>query len=135
MAKSELLSGMRRDPEEQPALPAEPPSVSEEEAAGLKPQRKRRAKVGQPCQCGCGGVTKGGKFLPGHDAKLAAKVRMLRAAREKGEPVHESLQAVAAMGERLMACSCCGQLAAYHESGMGPICREGRCHCRREGKA
>jgi hypothetical protein len=22
------------------------------------------------CECGCGGTTKGGRFLPGHDAKL-----------------------------------------------------------------
>ena len=22
------------------------------------------------CECGCGGATKGGRFLPGHDAKL-----------------------------------------------------------------
>ncbi len=24
----------------------------------------------KPCLCGCGDMTKGGKFLPGHDAKL-----------------------------------------------------------------
>lgn len=30
-----------------------------------------KAKVDKtkPCECGCGGRTKGGKFLPGHDAK------------------------------------------------------------------
>lgn len=26
--------------------------------------------VTRKCMCGCGGLTKGGKFLPGHDAKL-----------------------------------------------------------------
>lgn len=26
-------------------------------------------KVGKECKCGCGGITKGGTWLPGHDAK------------------------------------------------------------------
>lgn len=26
------------------------------------------------CRCGCGGMTRGGRFLPGHDAKLKAKL-------------------------------------------------------------
>ena len=26
------------------------------------------------CQCGCKGITKGGRFLPGHDAKLKSKL-------------------------------------------------------------
>ncbi len=31
----------------------------------------RQTKVKVPiCLCGCGGSTKGGRFLPGHDAKL-----------------------------------------------------------------
>lgn len=30
---------------------------------------------GQLCECGCGGMTKGGKFIPGHDAKLHNKVK------------------------------------------------------------
>jgi len=30
-----------------------------------------RTKTKVPeCECGCGGMTKGGRFLPGHDAKL-----------------------------------------------------------------
>jgi hypothetical protein len=30
-----------------------------------------KTKIKAPdCQCGCGGHTKGGRFLPGHDAKL-----------------------------------------------------------------
>jgi len=32
-----------------------------------KSQRKRQPRK---CECGCGGMTKGGRFLPGHDAKL-----------------------------------------------------------------
>lgn len=30
---------------------------------------KRKIKLPE-CLCGCGGRTKGGRFLPGHDAKL-----------------------------------------------------------------
>ena len=30
-----------------------------------------KIKIKAPeCECGCGGHTKGGRFLPGHDAKL-----------------------------------------------------------------
>ena len=28
----------------------------------------------KPCKCGCGGTTKGGVWLPGHDAKHLSKV-------------------------------------------------------------
>ena len=34
------------------------------------------------CACGCGGMTKGGRFLPGHDAKH--KGNLIRTVREKG---------------------------------------------------
>ncbi len=37
-------------------------------------------KVLPECTCGCGTKTKGGKFLPGHDAKL--KSRLVTAAKE-----------------------------------------------------
>ena len=30
------------------------------------------AKQPQECGCGCGGMTKGGRFLPGHDARFHA---------------------------------------------------------------
>lgn len=33
--------------------------------------RKIRPKI---CGCGCGGMTKGGEFLPGHDAKLYSAI-------------------------------------------------------------
>jgi len=33
--------------------------------------RKIRPK---PCACGCGSTTKGGNFLPGHDAKLLSAI-------------------------------------------------------------
>jgi hypothetical protein len=26
------------------------------------------------CECGCGGTTRGGRFLPGHDAKLKSQL-------------------------------------------------------------
>jgi hypothetical protein len=30
-----------------------------------------KTKIKTPeCECGCGGSTKGGRFLPGHDSKL-----------------------------------------------------------------
>lgn len=41
--------------------------------------RRRRARDPKECKCGCGGMTKGGTFLPGHDAKYHA------AQRAKGE--------------------------------------------------
>lgn len=28
----------------------------------------------QSCACGCGGMTKGGEFLPGHDQKTVAAI-------------------------------------------------------------
>lgn len=31
-------------------------------------------RTGNPCACGCGQATKGGRFLPGHDAKLRATI-------------------------------------------------------------
>lgn len=37
----------------------------------------------RPCMCGCGGITKGGRFLPGHDARL--KSQLLTEAREGNE--------------------------------------------------
>lgn len=43
--------------------------------------RKTREKRSSPkCECGCEGVTKGGRFLPGHDAKL--KKSLIEAALE-----------------------------------------------------
>lgn len=36
------------------------------------PKAGRKAKPSQPCQCGCAEPTRGGRFLPGHDARLHA---------------------------------------------------------------
>lgn len=38
----------------------------------------RQSRPGRSCECNCGGTTRGGRFLPGHDAKL--KSLLLRAA-------------------------------------------------------
>lgn len=37
---------------------------------GKATKKPIQPKEGQPCLCGCDGTTAGGKFLPGHDAKL-----------------------------------------------------------------
>lgn len=42
-----------------PPLPAMP-----------KMKRARKPKAPQQCACGCGGETRGGRFIPGHDARL-----------------------------------------------------------------
>ncbi len=41
------------------------------DAESPEPRQKRPARSSRPvdCTCGCGGQTKGGKFLPGHDSK------------------------------------------------------------------
>ena len=41
---------------------------------------KPAKRTPQPCACGCGDQTKGGRFLPGHDARL--KGRLLAQLRE-----------------------------------------------------
>jgi len=42
----------------------------------------RAAKTPQECTCGCKGMTKGGRFLPGHDARYhAAQKREAEAAK------------------------------------------------------
>jgi len=35
---------------------------------------KSSSRVPRVCACGCDGLTRGGKFRPGHDAKLLSKV-------------------------------------------------------------
>lgn len=65
-----------------------------EEIARIREERERKtkgrtrmateakpAKVKTPlaCLCGCGGMTKGGRFIPGHDARFHSRVRALEA--------------------------------------------------------
>jgi hypothetical protein len=40
----------------------------------------KAAKPPQNCLCGCGGQTKGGRFIPGHDARYHSRIRTLEAA-------------------------------------------------------
>ena len=47
---------------------------------GLQKPSKLRKREPHPCQCGCGGTTSGGRFLPGHQARLLGIIkRQLRA--------------------------------------------------------
>ncbi len=43
------------------------------EDAGVVPVKPKRSRKMRPCTCGCGGMTSGGKFLPGHDARWAGE--------------------------------------------------------------
>lgn len=49
------------------------------------------------CMCGCGGTTKGGRFLPGHDAKL--KSQLLHTIRDIEARAPERARAIAQMDE------------------------------------
>ncbi len=40
-------------------------------------ERAAKVKTPQNCLCGCGGQTKGGRFIPGHDARYHARIRIL----------------------------------------------------------
>lgn len=46
---------------------------------GRKPRKPRQPKTSRPtsgtCVCGCAGTTKGGRFQPGHDARLKSQLR------------------------------------------------------------
>jgi 5-methylcytosine-specific restriction endonuclease McrA len=53
------------------------------------------------CQCGCGGVPKGGQFLPGHDAKLK---RQLKGTEEYQRQKIQHVQKLKARG-----CQDCGR--------------------------
>lgn len=46
-----------------------------------KAPRERKVKEGLPCTCGCGGTTKGGRFLPGHDARYHSALAKAEAAK------------------------------------------------------
>lgn len=45
----------------------------------------RAAKEPKECLCGCGGMTKGGRFLPGHDARYHARMKAAAKERADGE--------------------------------------------------
>jgi hypothetical protein len=48
------------------------------EAIAAKPKRGEP----RPCECECGALTKGGRFRPGHDAKLASRLLAAKRAAE-----------------------------------------------------
>lgn len=51
-----------------------------EKAVNDKPKRVAAVKEGRDCECGCGDKPKGGRFLPGHDAKLHSRLKKEREA-------------------------------------------------------
>jgi hypothetical protein len=52
-------------------------------ALRVKERAPKAAKVGAECRCSCGGTTKGGKYLPGHDSRHLAAVQNLPATRDE----------------------------------------------------
>lgn len=74
------------------------------EAANLEKEKRKMAEKATPktktaatprdCQCGCGGQTKGGRFIPGHDARFHSRVRSLEA---QGVS-HEEAEKIASKG-------------------------------------
>lgn len=79
------------------------------------------------CWCGCGQPVKGKKarFVPGHDARLYALIRKI----EKGEVGEDIIPEE--LRQRMDNCRCCGKPILPHESGMGPLCRTGKCRCKK----
>lgn len=79
------------------------------------------------CWCGCGQPVKGKKarFVPGHDARLYTLIRKI----EEGE-INESV-VPEKLRQQMVRCACCGKPILPHESGMGPLCRTGKCHCKK----
>lgn len=57
------------------AAKADPESDAKAEAAANGTQKVRSGRAPKDCECGCGGQTKGGRFLPGHDAKYHSALR------------------------------------------------------------
>ena len=54
----------------------------------VKPEKapsKAKGKTPQVCLCGCKGMTKGGRFIPGHDARYHAQQKR-DAAKAAGTP-------------------------------------------------
>lgn len=61
--------------EETPAEGRKAKRQKSEATAARQAQAEKQAKEQAPCLCGCGGVPKGGKFLPGHDAKFHSMLK------------------------------------------------------------
>lgn len=80
------------------------------------------------CWCGCGQPVKGKKarFVPGHDARLYAMIRKIEEGTVDEDIIPEELR------QRMARCTCCGKPILPHPSGMGPLCRSGKCRCKAE---
>ena len=52
------------------------PDDTGQASSGHEEGRKtpREGRTARPCLCSCGGMTKGGRFLPGHDARLCSEL-------------------------------------------------------------
>ena len=81
------------------------------------------------CWCGCGRPvwSKKARFIPGHDARLYALIRKIEEGEVDEGIIPEELR------ERMTNCRCCGKPILPHESGMGPLCRAGKCRCKSRG--
>lgn len=66
--QSEIAAEMDAERER---LQAERIAAEAPKADADKPKRSRKMR---PCTCGCGGMTGGGKFLPGHDARWVGEI-------------------------------------------------------------
>jgi hypothetical protein len=93
--------------------------------SGDKPKRKRVEWYDLPCLCGCGQPTKTprARFLPGHDAKLKSILLKVERDIEPDSTIPDVARPF------LMHCKCCGLPITKHPSGLGPICRAGKCKC------
>ena len=49
-----------------------PDSLEHRSGPGAGPERPRK---GRECLCSCGGTTRGGRFLPGHDMRLYGELK------------------------------------------------------------
>jgi hypothetical protein len=67
----DLTQLVEQEPQVEAFLNSMEPAEIGVEVGGDAAAKGRNTKKdgGQPCQCGCGNLTRGGRFLPGHDAR------------------------------------------------------------------
>ncbi len=98
----------------------------------------RPIRAPQECLCGCGGMTKGGKFLPGHDSKYHAAQKMAKKRAETPASIMNALRLIssytagsmelwALAGQPKASCrahvmsALLGRKATQRESGVGAL--------------